>query len=402
MALRLRIVGNRAGRLGANSTHVFSVHGGRIGRAGDNDWVLPDEQRYVSGHHAAVDYRAGRWILVDTSSNGTFLNGAHTPLRASGARMLNDGDRLKIGDYDIQVSISPDNDFPPDASELAAFDGGLSGDFAIATHGDIGAELDLQRLLSSAEPPASPPLEMSDAYGQAVSVPAHEEVRPSPPAPVPRPRPTAVPSGRRDPQALAALGPAVQILARGAGLDPGSIAVDRYPTVLAIAGQLLREMTMGLTAALKTRTATRPAKAPVSEANPLETAHGVEEAISRLLAGTGGRFPPSVDMVRQTFTDLRGHEVALASAVRYAIDEYVKRFAPNELQAQFDPTLRRQGFDAATAKSRYWDLYGDLYRALAQMDDAGIPHAFADTFARAYATVLADELAAQARKPGNS
>lgn len=42
MALRLRVVGNQARVLGDSSTKIFGVHGGTIGRAGDNDWILPD------------------------------------------------------------------------------------------------------------------------------------------------------------------------------------------------------------------------------------------------------------------------------------------------------------------------------------------------------------------------
>src|SRR3974390_2688632 len=74
MALRLRVTGPRAHLLGERATRVFGVHGGRIGRAGSNEWVLPDAERFMSGHHAAIEHRGGYWYVVDTSSNGTYLN----------------------------------------------------------------------------------------------------------------------------------------------------------------------------------------------------------------------------------------------------------------------------------------------------------------------------------------
>src|ERR1700760_2146168 len=65
MTLRLRIVSDQRRLLGDRSSIVFTVDGGSIGRSADNDWVLPDPVRYVSAHHARVDFRNGRFVLVD-------------------------------------------------------------------------------------------------------------------------------------------------------------------------------------------------------------------------------------------------------------------------------------------------------------------------------------------------
>jgi type VI secretion system FHA domain protein len=94
---------------------LFGVHGGKIGRALDNDWVLPDPDRYVSSHHAKVVFRAGSWLLEDLSTNGVFVNDNDVPLSATGPRKLKDGDRLRFGDYDVVVSIKDDGDFPAHA-----------------------------------------------------------------------------------------------------------------------------------------------------------------------------------------------------------------------------------------------------------------------------------------------
>ena len=80
MTLRLSVVSEHAIRLGPHSTKVFGVHGGTIGRATDNAWILPDPERYLSGKHVRIDFRVGTYVLVDTSSNGTYVNGAQVPL----------------------------------------------------------------------------------------------------------------------------------------------------------------------------------------------------------------------------------------------------------------------------------------------------------------------------------
>jgi len=92
MALRLRVVSEHSSRLGEHSTKVFGVHGGTIGRSTDNEWILPDPERYLSGKHARVDFRAGAYVLVDTSSNGTYVNGAQVPLGKYHDYLLRDGD----------------------------------------------------------------------------------------------------------------------------------------------------------------------------------------------------------------------------------------------------------------------------------------------------------------------
>src|SRR3982751_5809498 len=84
MALKLRVISDHYKQLGKQSSRIFGVHGGRIGRAPDNDWILPDPERYVSSHHASVQFRGGKWILEDTSTNGVFVNDANTALSVSG------------------------------------------------------------------------------------------------------------------------------------------------------------------------------------------------------------------------------------------------------------------------------------------------------------------------------
>ena len=115
MALKLRVISDHYKALGKRSSRLFGVTGGRIGRAADNDWILPDPDRYISSHHCKVEFRAGSWILEDTSTNGVFINGSDVPASVDGVYSLKDGDRLRLGDYEILVSIDERQDFPADA-----------------------------------------------------------------------------------------------------------------------------------------------------------------------------------------------------------------------------------------------------------------------------------------------
>ncbi len=87
-----------------------SVSGGdfSVGRGPGVDWVLPDPERLLSKRHFAVAFRGGIWQLADTSTNGTFLNRESEPIGAGDIRNLRDGDRLRLGHYEIEVRLAED------------------------------------------------------------------------------------------------------------------------------------------------------------------------------------------------------------------------------------------------------------------------------------------------------
>ena len=81
---------------GALST-TFDELGGAIGRADNNQLVLPDPDRTISRIHAQVAYRAGNYVVIDRGSNAISLN--NRPLGNGREMPLGDGDRLQIGGY---------------------------------------------------------------------------------------------------------------------------------------------------------------------------------------------------------------------------------------------------------------------------------------------------------------
>lgn len=84
-----------------------TVSGGEfhVGRGPDVDWVLPDPDRLLSKRHFAVAYLGGGWQIADTSTNGTFLNSEGDPIGRGATRSLRDGDRIRLGAYEIELRI---------------------------------------------------------------------------------------------------------------------------------------------------------------------------------------------------------------------------------------------------------------------------------------------------------
>jgi len=88
---------------GLSARLVLDRHGALIGRAPTADWCLPDARNHVSSHHFEIDWRDGRYVLTDSSTNGTYLNGASE--RMDGPHVLAHGDRLTVGHYRLRVEL---------------------------------------------------------------------------------------------------------------------------------------------------------------------------------------------------------------------------------------------------------------------------------------------------------
>jgi type VI secretion system protein len=304
MAIKLRVISHQYRELGEDGSRVFGVNGGTVGRAPSNDWVLPDPRRVVSGHHFTVHYHGGKYWLEDTSTNGVFVNDADDPAAAAGRVEMRDGDRLRLGDYEILVSVDNRIDFLPAAGD----------EHSAAKHfdNDIGHALDLDELLSPRDAGESGSIQVGNAFGVKVDtgaraallealqrsveaqpdagapaatedrgradsvVPGFRQRASTAPAPEPSPPPAqdwavrtrAIPReelaealARRQTRVEAAqrsvpfhqqastwsdLRSAVQAFCRGAGIDPASLSQEAQAMLPLIAGQLLRETVVGL------------------------------------------------------------------------------------------------------------------------------------------------------------
>jgi type VI secretion system protein len=423
MALRLRVVSEHSTRLGALATKVFGVHGGTIGRATDNEWILPDPERYLSGKHARIDFRAGAYILVDTSSNGTYVNGAQVPLGKYHDYALKDGDYVRLGEYELLVSIDQSNDFPPEESAIIAYDGqSPSSAIRKSTANDLGADLDLSQLLepsNSNVSTADSGVRPRDAYGQslpavgeqpagsadAAATPWHMMTRPLK-VETPRAAPPAVakgappsesapsPHGSRS-QSLALYEGDFDIglssFCRGAGIDPRFITTEARGAALQLAGQLLREAVLGLMDLNQGRNEFRnkfriPPPGAEAPESPLNLSRGVDEALVRLLNTVSTRAGP-VEALRENFRELKAQNGATLAATRAAFEEFLSRVDPKELEERFERAGKR-GVFGGQSKAKYWDLYAELFSGLAQRPPDGFPHLFTETFAKAYEAKL--------------
>jgi type VI secretion system protein len=416
--LRLKIVSDQRRSLAEHSSAVFSVEGGTIGRSADNDWVLPDPSRYVSAHHARVQFREGHFYLQDVSTNGVYVNDDMEPLakRGSSGYRLANGDVLRMGEYHIVAALDAPK---PEDEPVAAVPTSIQvlRPLRRPTE-DLGAPINLEDLLLTEEDvlPVS-------AYGQSVqSGPVRALARtldplpplrsparePEPPAPL-APQAAASMSAESISQRMARLAAVVarepkagnsamaledlrsglDAFCRGAGIIPERLPAEAQGRMLHLAGRLVREAFVGLQELERTRGETRNRyrieTAPQDPEDPRPSLEKlmVEDLLVALLVQHEGRRLDSVQWMRETIGDAKLHEQACARATRAAFVEFLDRLDPAELEARFERAARR-GKARTADKAQYWELFTSFYRNLIEMPADHLPHTFVEAFAAAY------------------
>ncbi|MFT8945028.1 MAG: type VI secretion system-associated FHA domain protein TagH [Acetobacter aceti] len=114
--LTLKVITTPGGARGENRT----VTGRKftIGRDPACDLCLSDASRVLSKKHCSIERHGDRWDLVDTSTNGTFINQDTTPLRKA-SRELRNRDSIEIGGYRFEVLIGDDEPLSPSAAPVS-------------------------------------------------------------------------------------------------------------------------------------------------------------------------------------------------------------------------------------------------------------------------------------------
>lgn len=119
MLLTIKAVSYKGESLIPPLSAVFDDKGGTLGRSLGNHLVLADDEKVISGEHAIIQYENGSYYYIDTSLNGSLIINRNEKVHNTKI-LLKDQDQLRIGDYDLVLSISGEaSDTPPPLSGLS-------------------------------------------------------------------------------------------------------------------------------------------------------------------------------------------------------------------------------------------------------------------------------------------
>lgn len=501
MSLTIKVVSYKGVPPAQEISSRFDEQGGSIGRSPDNHLVLPDPEKFISRLHARIIFQGGQYFIQDSSTGGTFL-GPNDSLLQHNQALLENGQRVRIGEYELVVSLAgepshvsataepvrqlelaengfldspfatPEKPAAPDffssfidQPESAVFHDSFTPPKVADTSPAPGAdELDFGDLLStldslpgagSFEKPDLPPLpdDFFAEENEANRIPTQPEFTPTPdvlpkesftqpafqeaadlfeqPAvsadaqfpedpfgaqekpvsaaeempsvfQIPRPaagpgktptvaerpeaiQPPAAPAPetyQEQHEAAAADGELFRQFLAGAGItDPNFLPADQWPALMRTSGELLRSMVEGLMLVLRARAELksqfRVAVTTMRAANnnPLKFTPNVDDAIKLMLAPTNPGFVPPKDAVKEGFSDIMNHQMAMTAGIQAALSEILRSFDPELIEkAQGEGLLFQK-------KAKCWEHYANRYP---QLKAVALEEFFGDAFADAY------------------
>jgi type VI secretion system protein ImpI len=377
----------------------------------------------LSKRHFAVAFRGGAWQVADISTNGTYLNAEPDCIGRGATRSLRDGDRLRVGTYEIGLrledqpeqggeqyvgggfhgSVQSDHSSsmddamvpPPVTGHPAARSGGISPGDNLLPDADPFGEPDalLARHPANTSVSGPPPDAVNSAQTNA---PFDESSDPIEVDPIPLPSlPAAV--GARPAAAEPMQGDGAQLAAffKGAQLD-GATPSDPLAMMTEL-GTAFRAMVSGLREVLIAR-ATIKSEFRIEQTmirargnNPLKFSANDDDALTALL-GVGRRTDMApATAIEDSLRDLRVHELAVMTAMQTAVRAMLEELSPEKIRGGTDPG----GMTVLPAqrKARAWDAFETRHAAIVRALVNDFDSIFSKSFARAYERALDDILA---------
>lgn len=406
MPLRLEITSRHRDGLGERGVKDFGVDGGTIGRSLESDWVLQDSQRFVSSRHASIDFRSGSYYIVDTSTNGVYVNEDREAVGRGKPQRLFDGDRLRIGEYEMLVHVVDTESTgeqlgdglhvdPVEAAQRV--DAPAPTGIELLSEHEITA-VGIEMLLSEEAETAA---NEKAAERAAASLRLEEDVKPPPGQEKRKSKP---PSSKQEKRKTPAQQQAqrrstpptgtpadlAEAFFKGAGLTPRKLSAKSAEILFQRVGQVMRELAVGVTEQLHLRaeqknllrlphTTIKP-----NNNNALKFSAGVDEALTNLLLRDSPEYMSGVKSTREAFHDIRTHQQAIVNAIQVAVIDYLERLDPEELERKFHHGNKRNALIGVASKMKYWDLYSELHAVMSQHSPGQLPQLFAEELTRAY------------------
>jgi type VI secretion system protein len=410
MLLTIKAIKYKGQPLASPVTAVFDHQGGKLGRSSDNRLVLADEEKFVSGEHAVIEYENGGFYYIDTSLNGTrFINRNqrihHTKI------LLQDQDGLRVGDYELAINIAAgeaetSGDRP--AEDNGAYGNGPSWSMFDQEQGENGisktadfpgsdmpydgpdAVVDTNNgafaLNESFAPPrAEAPSAALSELARDLSLddffddePQAAYAESNPPAQrvsnaIMDTQPSALP---RDPGVVVARAAAgntndtsemLNIFFKAAGIEAAGELPQKSPQELMhIIGTVFRELVDGLMMVLRGRSELKShlrvsvTTLKATENNPLKFSPTVEDALTTFLTNHHSGFVDAVRAVQEGYENIKNHQLAIHAGVQASLTNILERFDPQHFSEKFEEGIVLQ------RKAKCWDEYKQAYPQIAR------------------------------------
>jgi type VI secretion system protein ImpI len=426
---------------GSPLEYTVDRRGFDFGRDQHLDWTLPDKSRVVSGKHCEIRFYEGAYWLIDTSTNGTFLN--DSAKRMQSPYRLNDGDKLAVGDYVLFVRLnladakSPEHVPAPFIEPIENLGRPSSTpdarviDNIWETQGRVPPPIDARDLM----PRQLKNDRVPDFLSQAAVIPRAFE-----PDPVRKPNPPSstkqaeeddlgvwhggqsddvkyfshnqtkhqqsIPDTRKGEVAIdtangvrsmpetpgvlegnEAVDEFIKRFANGAGISVDALAPQTVGDLAEQTGQLLNIICLQLMSMLHARAEAKALSRSgnrtliqSADNNPLKFMPTPEEALRTMLSPNSKGYLDAKKAIESAFADLKLHQIASLAAMQAAVTQLFDDLSPEAIFKSVEGKKSLLG----SGKSKQWDIYAERWAAKVGHREHGMLGAFLDLFAEQY------------------
>jgi len=177
---------------------------------------------------------------------------------------------------------------------------------------------------------------------------------------------------------------------RGAGLDPLRLDKAQAEAQMESIGRSYRLMVEGLIDVLRARASLKgefrmqQTMIQPAENNPLKFAPNADEALQLLLRHGNQAFMAPDIAVRDSFDDLRAHQLAVMAGVEAAIKHLLSRFEPAQLEERMSKPGGLSSLFSGSRQAQYWQQFTELYSNISREAQEDFQDLFGREFSRAY------------------
>lgn len=372
MELELQVINPELLPLGCQAHYRFGRLGGLIGRGDDCDWVIPDPERLLSTRHALVRYEAGRFFIVDISTNGIYLNQDELPLTRELPVALHQGDCLQLGGLLMRVQCHRQTRLPTDGEPAQSVP--LAHPDDITVRHPLPDETVLQPTVSRDERSSS----QANSASQPV-MPGAELCVEAPPTPDVE---TAPPQHTDQHTRLLAA------FCRGLGVPQDVFQRVAGEEVLERAGHCLQICFAGMLELMQQRVQLKHqfrvdlTYVQHADNNPVKFSVSQKQLLRYFLKPEAGTFMAVDAGLQECFDDLAAHQAAVLAGAQQGLLQLFERLSPEAIEARVNGQSSR-ALAFANRKAPLWDAYCTQHALLADSDDV-FDRVFGGPFAHAY------------------
>jgi type VI secretion system protein ImpI/type VI secretion system protein len=144
--------------------------------------------------------------------------------------------------------------------------------------------------------------------------------------------------------------------------DENSIRTEDIPNCMKTAGHIFRELVDGLKSLIKARAESRNqlrlegTLLEATDNNPLKFDLNLDETLKILLIGKQKGFLSGVNAVKESYADIKSHQLAMTVGIQAALKKVLERFNPESYIQRYAKEI------FFLRKTKCWDTYCEEYQ----------------------------------------